>query len=85
MSTRSFPLTLALLLCPVQGAGQVAVSGTDTAIVVADSGDVRGIARVAQASFERRRERYFPFRLASFSGSCDETVGRLCIRYGEGE
>ena len=85
MSALTFSFAFALLLWPIQGVGQVAVSGTDTAAIIADSGDIRGAARAAQASFERRRQRYFPFRLAPSSGGCDETVGRLCVRYGEGE
>jgi hypothetical protein len=63
----------------------VSVAGSDTAVVVADSADAAGRARAAQASFERLRERYFPFTFASGGAPCDEVVGRLCTWYGEGE
>ena len=70
---------------PSSGVSQVGALGTDTAVIVADPGDVLGGARSAQARFERRRERHLPFTFASAGGACDEVVGRLCTWYGEGE
>ncbi len=43
-----------------------------------DSAQVLGAARRAQASFERHRVRLLPVVRASYAGSCDERVGRLC-------
>jgi hypothetical protein len=64
---------------------QVGAAGGDTAVIVAEPGDVRGRARAAQARFEGARERYFPLAFAPGGRSCDEVVGRLCVWYGEGE
>lgn len=49
----------------------------------ADSADARGGARAAQASFERRRMRLLPLARGSYTGSCDENVGRFCTWYDE--
>lgn len=81
----TFGLGAAAAVTTVPAAGQVAVSGTDTATVVADPEDVLGRARAAQANYVRRRERFFPVTFASAGGPCDEVVGRLCTWYGEGE
>lgn len=63
---------------------QVSVVGSDTMAVMVDPDDALSAAKSAQAFFERRREHYLPIRYASGGGSCDEVVGRLCVRYGEG-
>ena len=64
---------------------QIVSSEIDTADIVIDSSDLRGIARSAQARFERERARYFPHILASNRGACDEQVGRFCSWYDEGD
>jgi len=76
---------LAGLSLAAPAAAQVGAVGTDTAVVVADPGDVRGSARAAQARFERARERHLPRTFGSYGGDCDEVVGRLCTWFGEGE
>jgi hypothetical protein len=47
-----------------------------------DSAALRRRARDAQSRFERARLRYAP-RTWSGSGSCDEIIGRICMRHGE--
>jgi len=42
-------------------------------------------ARAAQARFEIRRVRWLPRGMSRGSGPCDETVGRFCSWYGEGD
>lgn len=42
-------------------------------------------ARAAQRRFESRRVRLLPVSYEGFGGPCDEIVGRICIRFGEGE
>jgi hypothetical protein len=87
--TRRLRVPLAALLCvtgsAMPGGAQVGAVGTDTAVIAADPGDVRGSARSAQARFERARERHLPLTFASYGGDCDEVVGRLCTWFGEGE
>jgi hypothetical protein len=50
-----------------------------------DSTDVLGRARREQSRFERRRIPYLPSTFAGRGGSCDETVGRFCTWYDEGD
>jgi hypothetical protein len=47
-----------------------------------DSADLRSRGRDAQSRFERARLRLAP-RTWSGSGSCDEVIGRICMRHGE--
>lgn len=56
----------------------------DTTVVEADPGDVRGAARAAQARYERHRSRHLPRTMRGSGGPCDETVGRFCTWYSEG-
>jgi len=42
-------------------------------------------ARAAQARFEIRRVRWLPRGMSRGSGPCDETIGRFCSWYGEGD
>ncbi len=70
-------------LAPPSASAQVSVVGDDTTAVVVDPGDALSAAKSAQASFERRREYYLPISYAPGGGSCDEVVGRLCVRFGE--
>jgi len=64
---------------------QSATPATDTIVAAPDPGDVRGAARAAQARFELRRIRHLPRALGGSHGPCDETVGRFCTWYEEGE
>lgn len=50
---------------------------------VPDSAHVHRQARDAQAAFERVRLRYAPEADAGWGGSCDELLGRLCLRLTE--
>lgn len=51
-----------------------------------DSADVQGRARREQARFERRRRRLLPLARSTSGGSdCDETVGRFCLWFSEGD
>ena len=77
-----------LLICatsPQINMAQVVSGEIDTVTVVIDSSESHGIARAAQARFERRRIRYFPLILGSANGACDERVGRFCSWYDEGD
>ncbi len=77
-----------LLICatsPQINMAQVVSGEIDTVTVVIDSSESQGIARAAQARFERRRIRYFPLILGSANGACDEQVGRFCSWYDEGD
>jgi hypothetical protein len=65
--------------------GQAVSEPPDTVIAPAESGDVRGAARAAQARYEIRRARHFPRAWPGSSGTCDETVGRFCTWYSEGD
>ncbi len=81
-----FGYALALLVAaPLCASAQTSMQGADTAALVPEPGDVLGAARSAQASYERRRDRYFPFTFSSPGGTCDEVVGRICTWWGEGE
>ena len=51
---------------------------------VPDSSELRSRARNAQARFERTRVRYAPRNLGGWGGDCDERVGRMCLRLGDG-
>jgi hypothetical protein len=87
-ASRSIPLqllTIVTLTAVGRARAQVSAVGPDTAVVVADPGDVLGSAKSAQARFEIRRANYLPIRYVSSGGPCDEVVGRLCVRFGEGE
>ncbi|HSM04136.1 MAG TPA: hypothetical protein VK858_05930 [Longimicrobiales bacterium] len=69
----AMPVLLAAAgLLPAAGAGQVA-----------DSAEVHGAARDAQAAFERARLRNAPDAVGSWGGDCDEIVGRMCLRLRE--
>lgn len=50
-----------------------------------DSSSLRGLARDAQSSFERRRIRRIPRTFGFGSAGCDERVGRICWIHGEGD
>ncbi len=83
----SRPLFALLFLTLVPGGlrGQVVAGEHDTLTLEADSSDTLGRARQAQARFERRRIRHFPFTIASYGGECDEHVGRFCSWYDGGD
>lgn len=84
-----FPLFAALaaswLLVPRIASAQSVDQPVDTTVEIPDPGDVRGTARAAQARYEIRRARHFPRTFGGSSGPCDETVGRFCTWYGEGD
>ena len=85
-SVRLSSLVLTLLTAvPTAAAAQIADAELDTATVVADSSDLRSLARSAQSRFERLRYRHLPVTLSFVGGECDERVGRFCTWYGEGE
>lgn len=71
-------LVLALVVGPAWGAPE----GLG-ARQVADSARLHGEARDAQADFERARLRRAPEADAGWGGSCDELLGRLCLRLTE--
>lgn len=78
----------ALPVCVVVGALWILASPASGQTVQAgsvDQSDAVSSARVAQASFERRRLRYLPVSLSSSGGDCDEIIGRICTTYSEGE
>ncbi|MDZ7779309.1 MAG: hypothetical protein U5R14_05125 [Gemmatimonadota bacterium] len=77
-------LTLVVLWAPTPSSAQAVSEPGDTAVVTEDADDVRGAARAAQGRYERRRARHFPRTLRGSGGPCDETVGRFCTWYGEG-
>jgi hypothetical protein len=72
-------------LLPRMASAQSVDQPVDTTIETPDPGDVRGAARAAQARYEIRRARHFPQTFGGSSGPCDETVGRFCTWYGEGD
>lgn len=87
---------LSLLLALALPLGATAQQETGRAGVVADGEAERRLqlgsdsARIvdeledAQARFERRRARWSPTSpFAGWGGSCDETVGRMCLRHHE--
>jgi hypothetical protein len=76
---------LTALVAATPTTAQIAAGGADTTSVVFDVDDVVGLARSAQAQFERARIRFLPLTAEPFGGDCDEIVGRLCTTYGEGE
>jgi hypothetical protein len=89
-SARSAVFGLAAVLAstvpaPSRVGAQITTGALDTTGVVADPDDVEGVARAAQAQFERSRIRHLPLTYEPFGGSCDEVVGRLCTTYAEGE
>jgi hypothetical protein len=77
----------AALLVPPTGTveAQAVRRSTTQAEEAIDSADVRGRARRQQSRFEQRRVRYLPLAPGSSGGSCDESVGRFCVWYDEGE
>jgi len=74
-----------LALVPTALAAQTVLAGDDTAAVAATSDRVLDQARSLQARFERERVSHLPTTFSSGGGSCDEIVGRMCWRDGEGE
>jgi hypothetical protein len=78
-------LSVAIALAPVGASGQSSSEAPDTIRVVPGVNDVVGMARAAQAEFERRRLRHLPRVYETPGGRCDENVGRFCTWYGEGE
>jgi hypothetical protein len=82
---RSVALLLALLSLPTPALTQVVSGVPDTTTLTPDSSDLRGAARAAQALYERRRLRHLPVTSISFTDSCDETIGRFCSWYDEGD
>ena len=64
---------------------QAPIGVPDTTPVHFAPGDARGEARAAQARYETRRARHFSRTWGGGSGPCDETVGRFCSWYGEGD
>jgi len=83
--SRSFALLLILLALPTEGPAQVIAGAPDTTTLTPDSSDLRGTARAAQALYERRRLRHLPVTSISFIDACDETIGRFCSWYDEGD
>jgi hypothetical protein len=81
-----FTLALVALGCALAAptSAQVVSEPVDTTVAEPDPGDVRGAARAAQARYEIRRTRHLPRSFGGSSGPCDETVGRFCSWYGEG-
>ena len=62
-----------LLICatsPQVNMAQTVYGEIDTVAAVIDSSDIQGIARAAQARFERQRIRHFPLILGSVNGVC---------------
>ncbi len=56
------------------------------AVLPPDSSDIHDEARDAQARFERLRRGWLPVdRSWPSGGPCDEVVGRICLRYDEGD
>lgn len=84
MSRLVLILTASSLLAPLTGGAQVVSEPRDTVVEQVDPGDVRGTARSAQSRFEIRRGRHLPRSRGGSSGPCDETVGRFCTWYDEG-
>ena len=88
----SSPRLAALIAVLVQGAppaptpaAAAPAASARAAQIAPDSAALRDEARDAQAEFERLRRRWLPRnRDWPGGGSCDEVVGRICLRYGEG-
>lgn len=76
---------LVATLLPAAASAQAAEPGADSVIEAPAPGDVLGEAKAAQARFELRRVRHFPRVRDGSHGPCDETVGRFCTWYDEGE
>jgi len=83
--TRVVWLTLAAVVVAVPISGQSVSRPDEGALEPEDSTDVLGRARRAQGRFERLRVNHFPLVFAGGGGSCDETVGRFCTWYDEGD
>jgi hypothetical protein len=77
--------SFALLAFPTSAHPQVIPGVPDTTTFTPDSSDLRGTARAAQALYERRRLRHLPVTSISFTDACDETIGRFCSWYDEGD
>lgn len=75
----------AWILASASADAQVTEIPPDTTEIVADSSDLASVARAAQSRFERRRLHHLPVSFGVGGGTCDERVGRFCIRYTEGE
>lgn len=73
------------VLVPVRSSGQPAPDTPVASAPRADSAEVEERARQAQRRFEARRVRLLPPSYEGLGGRCDEVVGRICIRFGEGE
>ncbi len=79
-------VALALAAAPAGGLAQAVERGAQVEPPVpADTSDVLGAARAAQARFERARVRFLPVTLGGATGTCDERVGRFCSWYDEGD
>lgn len=79
ISPLAAPLLLPLLTVTVLAAAPPAAQGTGVA-PSRDSLQVLREARDAQARFERVRRRRSPEAPGGWGGSCDEIVGRMCLR-----
>ena len=50
-----------------------------------DSTDILDLARRAHSRFQRVRLRHLPWTFGWGGGDCDERLGRMCLRHGEGD
>jgi hypothetical protein len=80
----SLSLLTAVPLASTSVAGQDALHLTAVPEAV-DSAEVRDRARGAQTRFERYRRLHLPSTWGSWGGQCDEVIGRMCMRHGEGD
>lgn len=69
---------------PLAGPPELRVPPAAPDAVVPDSSALHREARAAQARFERRRIARLPWTWAGGGGSCDERIGRMCLRFGSG-
>lgn len=73
------PPSVSTAVCRQEAVRFTAASGA------VDSTEVRDRARSAQARFERYRRLHVPSTWGSWGGQCDEVIGRMCVRHGEGD
>ena len=81
------PTLVAISLLVFSTPGLAGQAGVPSVAVreVPDSSDVVSRAREAQSRFERFRRRTLPSTWGSWGSYCDERVGRMCMRYDEGD
>ena len=84
---RRLAITLAALASAVasHADAQALAEPRDTVVDQVAPGDVRGAARSAQVRFERGRVPHLPRARTGSNAPCDETVGRFCTWYDEGD